>query len=123
MNDKRTKREGLENRLINFAIDINKIVCKLPNTYLGKIISSQITRSSTSLALNYGEDQDAESNKDFIHKMHICLKELRETYVSIKIIERAEIIEDFTAVLKVKTEANELISIFIASINTAKRHK
>jgi len=78
-----------------------------------------MSRSSTSPALNYGEAQAAESTKDFIHKMRIGLKELRETMVGIKIIEKAEIFDKHQEVLTLKKEVNELISIYVSSINTA----
>ncbi|WP_326935010.1 four helix bundle protein [Flavobacterium sp. PL11] len=77
-------------------------------------------RSGTSPALNYGEAQSAESTKDFIHKMGICLKELRETFVRLKIIEKSNLISDMSNLLIAKAEANELISIFVSSIKTAK---
>ena len=78
-----------------------------------------MSRSSTSPALNYGEAQATESTKDFIHKMRIGLKELRETMVGIKIIEKAEIFDKHQEVLTLKKEVNELISIYVSSINTA----
>lgn len=86
------------------------------------ICLGQITRSSTSPALNYGEAQSAESKKDFIHKMGICLKELRETFVCLKIIEKANLSTDLESVKRAKTEANELISIFVSSIKTSKNN-
>ena len=119
--EKRSRREQLEDRLIDFAIEVNNILDKLPNTYLGNNLASQLTRSSTSPALNYGEAQGGESTKDFIHKMKISLKELRETYVGLKIIERGRLIKDVSDINLMKREANELISIFVASINTASK--
>ncbi|MBN4081342.1 four helix bundle protein, partial [Caldithrix abyssi] len=80
------KSEQLENRLIDFAVDIMNLAETLPNTRSGNYISGQIIRSGTAPALLYGEVRAAESKKDFIHKMKIALKELRETLVSLKII-------------------------------------
>jgi four helix bundle protein len=74
----------LEDRLIDFAIIVDDIVEVLPNTRLGNYISGQMIRSGCSPALNYGEAQSAESRNDFIHKMKLILKELRETMVSLK---------------------------------------
>lgn len=71
-------------------------------------------------ALNYGEAQSAESKKDFIHKMGICLKGLRETFNCLKIIERANLTSNAELINKLKIEVNELISIFVSSIKTAK---
>ena len=70
---------NLEERLIDFAMLILKIADELPNSYAGRHLGGQITRSGTSPALNYGEAQGAQSPAGFLHKMKICLKELRET--------------------------------------------
>lgn len=78
----------LEERLIDFAVIITDIVEALPNTRLGNYIAGQLVRSGISPSLNYGEAQSAESRNDFIHKMKIILKELRESMISLKIIER-----------------------------------
>ena len=117
----RNKREILEDRLIDFTIDVNNLIENLPNTNLGRTLSGQLSRSSTSPTLNYGEAQAAESTKDFIHKMGICLKELRETFAGIKIIKRGKLNPDVKEILRLREEANELISIFVASIKTAKK--
>ena len=64
--------------------------------------------------------QSAESTKDFIRKMCICLKELKESFVCLKIIEKSNLTSDLTNLTIVKTEVNELISIFVSSIKTVK---
>ena len=102
----------LEERLIDFAIIISDIVDSLPGSRLGNYIAGQLVRSGCSPALNYGEAQSAESRNDFIHKMKIILKELRESLVSIKIIERKKL-HDMTSVLKAKDECNQLVAIFV----------
>src|SRR4030042_3876498 len=91
MERKRMTKSELEERLIDFAVDIIKLATTLPKTFAGKHLSEQIIRSGTSSALNYGEAQSAESRKDFIHKIKIILKELRETLICLKIIERAKL--------------------------------
>ena len=123
INDLRIKmdRFDLENRLISFAALIIKMAESLPNTPIGIYLKGQIVRSGTSPALNYGEVQSAESKKDFIHKMSICLKELRETFVGIKIIKSSELIIKNKLLDECYTENNELISIFVKSIETAKK--
>ena len=110
-------RSELEERLIVFAVMIMKIADSLPNTRSGVTIANQIVRSGTSPALNYGEAQSAESTKDFIHKCQIVLKELRETLVSLKIIQRANLLKDVELEIK---ENNELISIFVETVNKLK---
>ena len=79
---KRQKKDyDLEDRLVDFAVIILDITEKLPNTYGSNHLSKQITRSGTAPALIYGEAQAAESKADFVHKMKMGLKELRETYI------------------------------------------
>jgi len=81
----------LEERLIDFVVVVSDIVEQLPNTRLGNYLAGQLVRSGCSPALNYGEAQSAESRNDFIHKMKIILKELRESLISLKIIERKKL--------------------------------
>jgi four helix bundle protein len=81
----------LEERLIDFAVAIVDVVESLPNSKAGNHIANQLIRSGTSPAPNYGEARSAESRKDFIHKMKISLKELRETMIWLKIIARKRI--------------------------------
>ena len=75
------KPQELEDRLINFAVMVIGVVEVLPNSKAGNHIAGQLVRSGTSPAPNYGEARSAESRKDFIHKMKISLKELRESVI------------------------------------------
>ena len=111
----------LEERLIDFAVIITDIVEALPNTRLGNYIAGQLVRSGLSPALNYGEAQSAESRNDFIHKMKVILKVLRESMISLKIIER-KAIHNVDKTVAAKSECNQLISIFVKSIETAKKN-
>ena len=113
----------LEERLIDFAVRIIRIAESLPKTKIGNHIAGQLIRCGTSPAPNYGEAQSAESRSDFIHKMKICLKELRETKVWLKIIIRANLIKHKSKLEPDIIENDELISIFVASIKTAKQNK
>src|SRR5690349_1998478 len=70
---------GLEDRLVGFGTIACQLADRLPRTPLGQHAALQLARSSTSTFANYGEVQGAESRRDFIHKLGICLKELRET--------------------------------------------
>ena len=83
---------------------------------------NQLYRSSTSPAFNYGEAQSAETRRDFIHKMKISLKELRETMVGLKFIDRGNYKPDVAQLKALLIETNELISIFVVSIQTAERN-
>lgn len=117
------KKFDLEERLIDFAVLILEVGESLFNTRAGNHIGGQIVRSGTSPALNYGEAQSAESRNDFVHKFKIILKELRETNVSLKIIKRKPLTKKIELTDKAMKECNELISIFVKSIETANRNK
>ena len=121
MNPKSNSKYDLEDRLIEFAVRIIDLAEALPRTVASKNLGSQIVRSGTSPALNYAEAQSAESKNDFVHKMKICLKELRETLVCLKIILLKGYFKEnkLAALLK---ENSELISIFVKSIQTAKNN-
>jgi len=95
----------------------------LPKTKVGKHVGWQLLRSGTSPAPNYGEAQGAESRSDFIHKMKICLKELRETRVWLKIIAKTKLIKPELKLKLIVEENDQLISIFVASIKTARKNK
>jgi four helix bundle protein len=117
------KKYDLEERLIKFSLLVIDIVEMLPNTRTGNHIAGQLLRSGTSPAFNYGEAQVAESRNDFIHKMKICLKELKETHIALQIVSRKSLVEDFKVVDKSINECKELIAIFISSIETARKNK
>jgi four helix bundle protein len=112
----------LEDRLIAFAVLIIKIVESMPNTKAGIHLAGQLVKSGTSPALNYGEAQSAESRKDFIHKMKISLKELRESFICLKIISIAKLHKSDDLINEVLTENDELISIFVKSVETARKN-
>ena len=117
------KAYDLEDRLIDFAVRIIQIAESLPKTKVANHITGQLIRCGTSPAPNYGEAQSAESRADFIHKMKVCLKELRETRVWLRMIVRAKLIKPVTKLDSLIQENNELISIFVTSIRTAKKGK
>lgn len=111
----------MEDRLINFAALIIEICESLPNSQAGKILSDQLIKSGTSCALNYGEARGAESRKDFIHKTKIVLKELRETLVGLKIIDKSNMYENSKKLQFALNENNELVSIFVTSTKTMQK--
>ena len=116
------KKFDLEDRLIDFAISIDGIIEKLPNTRLGKHLAGQMIRCGTSPALNYGEAQSSESTNDFIHKCKVILKELREVRVCLKIIRKKPLLPKEKTDKELQ-ENNELIAIFLKSIDTAKKNQ
>ena len=115
-------RYDLEDRLLKFAADIVELTESLPNTRAGNHIAGQLLRCGTSSLSNHGEVEAAESRRDFVHKLRICLKELRETERWLRLLSRAKNIgtpANFTSCLN---EVEELIRIFVASIRTAERN-
>ena len=120
---KEDKTYDLEERLIDFAVRIIRMAESLPKTKVVNHITGQLIRCGTSPAPNYWEAQSAESRADFIHKMKVCLKELRETRVWLLMIVRANLIKPVSKLDSLIQENNELISIFVTSIRTAKRSK
>jgi four helix bundle protein len=117
------KKFDLEDRLIDFAIQICGITDLLPRSLFAKNIAGQITRSSTSPALNYGEAIEAVSRKDFIHKMSICAKELRETKIALKLIQRRNYSGTEMLVKSALNESEQLLAIFASSIRTARNNQ
>ena len=117
-----TTNYDLEERLVAFSVQIIDIVNEMPDSKASNHLSGQLLRSGTSVSLNYGEAQSGESRKDFIHKMKIVLKELRETFVCLKVIQKSKSFRTDSKIVSAKTENNELIAIFVKSIYTAERN-
>ena len=109
--------ELLSDRLVAFSLAILAAVREMQRDRICNPLGDQIVRSATSSSLNYGEARSAESKKDFIHKLCVVLKELRETQNCLKLLCGHGC---FPANLPVQKECSELIAIFIASINTAR---
>jgi len=119
---KKLTPQEMEERLIEFASRIIDLAEALPKTAAAKHLGGQILRSGTSPALNYGEAQGAESREDFVHKMKICLKELRETLVCLKIIAKRNWFSE-KKLTPLIAENNELVSMFVTSVKTATQSK
>jgi four helix bundle protein len=110
---------NLEDRLIDFAVLVINFVESLPGTKSALHLGGQLLRSGTSPSLNYGEARSGESKNDFIHKMKVCLKELRESYNCLRILHRARLCPSEQKNQDLIKECNELICIFVKSIVTA----
>lgn len=111
-------QQQLEDRLIEFSVCIIEILKTIEQSLVGITLCKQLIRSGTSSALNYGEARDAESKKDFIHKLKIILKELRESHINLKIIKRANLSSSPEALDSLLDECNQLIAIFVSTIKT-----
>ena len=121
----KNRKFDLEERLLEFASAVIDLSEKLPNSRAGNHVAGQILRSGTSPYPNHGEAEDAESREDFVHKLKICLKELRETHRWARSIKRkgwVMDVKDNTTLDFILSEADELIRIFFSSIQTAKRN-
>jgi len=113
------KGDDIQERLVDFAVRIVKLCDNLPSSYVGCHFANQLLRSGTSPAANYAEARGAESNKDFVHKLKICLKELNESNIWLQIMTRSEIFSE-AKMQDISQECNELARIINASIKTAK---
>lgn len=112
-------RFQLEDRLLSFALSINKLTLGLQPDGFNIILKEQVLRSSISVPLNYAEAHSAESKRDFLHKMKICLKELRETKMALRLLASANQSSNGFEINGTLRESDELISIFVASIRTS----
>ena len=111
----------MEDRLLEFTAKIVRLADSLPNTKAGNHIAGQLLRCGTSPLANHGEVEAAESRKDFVHKLRICLKELRETWRWLRLIGRLQLAKA-TELRAALTEVEELIRIFAASARTTEKN-
>ena len=117
------RKYDLEDRLLEYAASIVRFVEKMPNTRAANHVGGQLLRSGTSPLFNHGEAQAAESSNDFVHKMKICLKELRESQRALRLIEKVPLTVVAADLCPLLKETDELIRIFVASIRTSKDKK
>ena len=116
------KGDDIQERLIDFAVNIIHFTAKLPKSAAGKHIAGQLLRSGTSPAPNYAEARSAESPNDFIHKLKIALKELNETIVWLQIITRGKMLP-MDECINLQKECDELCRIISASVKTSRRRR
>lgn len=114
------KGADIEERMLDFAVRVGKAIDALPDTRLGRHIAGQLVRSGTSPAPNYAEACAAESKKDFVHKLAIVLKELRESSVWIRLIVKSDLIPEQRLEL-LRDECDQLCKIIAKSLVTAKK--
>ena len=114
-------RQDLSSRFVQYSVRIIRVTTALPKTEEGLHIRRQMLRSGTSAGANYQEARGAESRRDFIHKMQIVLKELRETHYWLRVIEAAALIPS-QRLSEMLQESDELISIVVKSLVTARRN-
>jgi len=112
----------LQKRLVQFSAQIVSIDQVFRPVFASRHLYMQMVRSSTSAALNYGEAQMAETRKDFIHKIGLVVKELKETEVNLEVVEEVKLCKDPVLLQNLLMECKELIAIFMATRNTARRN-
>ena len=110
----------LHKRLIAFSVLVCRIVESLPSNRVGRHVAGQLLRCGTAPAPNHGEAQSAESRRDFIHKMGVCLKELRESKRALRLAHRAKLVKPASKIEPLLAETEELIRIFFTGIRTAR---
>jgi four helix bundle protein len=113
----------LEDRLLKYAVRIIRVAESMKRFTAGLHIADQLLRSGTSPYGNHGEAEGAESRDDFIHKLRVCFKELRESRRWLRLIQRAELIDKPELLGALIDEADELVRVFAQSIQTARRHQ
>src|SRR6266568_2024010 len=118
----KSRADELENRLIDFAVRIINLSANLPKTPAGRHIAGQIMRAGTSPAPNYGEARGAESHADFVHKLRIVFKELNETSIWLRVIDKGQIVRR-TLLVQILEENIELCKIFTSSLKTARQRR
>ncbi|MGA7394885.1 MAG: four helix bundle protein [Terrimicrobiaceae bacterium] len=113
----------LEDRLLEYAVRVIRVTESTKRIRAGLHIADQLLRAGTSPYGNHGEAEGAESRDDFVHKLRVCFKELRESRRWLKLIQRAELIDRPELLGGVIKEADELVRIFAQSIQTARKHQ
>lgn len=116
------RKFDLEQRRIKFSVSAIRLTEKLPASFAGKHLSGRLIRSAAAPALHYGEAQSAESGNDFIHKLKIALKELRETKNNLLIVHQMAWLDD-KELSSAVSETIELILIFSKSITTTQKNR
>jgi len=117
------RKYDLRDRLIDFGVRVLGVVDALPGGRVGNHIAGQGVRCGTSPAANYGEALGAESRNDFLHKIRVVLKELRETCVWLTFVQRKSLIKPARRLNPLSGECNELVAILAASVNTVQRNR
>lgn len=114
-----SRGQDIENRLIKFAVRIVKLSNNLPKNRAGNHIGGQLLRSGTAPAAHYAEARNAESNRDFVHKMRLGMKEINESHIWLRIIIDSELIKA-NLINDLHQECEELCRIFGASVHTSR---
>lgn len=113
----------LEDRLLEFAVRVVRVTESMHRTRAGSHVADQLLRAGTSPYGNHGEAEGAESRQDFVHKLKVCYKELRESRRWLRLVQRTPLVAKPELLTEILKEADELIRIFAASIRTAQSNR
>ncbi len=113
----------LEDRLLEYAVRVIRVTEKMKPSRAGEHIADQLLRSGTSPYGNHGEAEGAESRKDFVHKLRVCFKELRESRRWLRLVQKAELISQPKLLDDLLIESDELVRIFAKSLQTASKNE
>jgi four helix bundle protein len=119
MSEVRRPGKEISGRLLDFATDVLALTNRMGRTASGRYLANQLVRAACSAGANYQESRGAESRADFVHKMHIVLKELRESLYWLTLVERSHMVAG-ESVASLVREADELVSILVKALVTAK---
>jgi four helix bundle protein len=114
---------NLEERLLEYAVRIIRVTESMKRSPAGVYVADQLLRSGTSPYGHHGEVEGAESRDDFIHKLRVCFKELREARRWLRLVQRMPLVAKPARLDGIVAEAGELVRIFAASIRTAERNR
>ena len=117
------QKYDLEERLLEFSVRIIRVSESIERSRAGLHVADQLMRAGTSPYGNHGEAEGAESRDDFIHKLGVCHKELRESRRWLRLVQRAPLVAKPALLDSLIGEAEELVRIFAASIRTAKTNR
>jgi len=115
------RNQQFDERYLAFAAGLLKLLPHLPRNKVGAHLSDQLFRSGTSVGAHFQESRGAESKADFIHKLGMALKEARETYYWLRLIEKGEVLPA-VQLSELLRESNEIVAMLTASVITAKEH-
>jgi four helix bundle protein len=115
------KGDDLAERLLEFAVRVLRVVDALPKSTVGRNVGGQLARAGTAVGSHYEEARGAESRADFIHKLGIAWKELRESRYWLRLIQKAQLVKP-ELLEGLFQESNELNAVLMQSITTAKKN-
>jgi four helix bundle protein len=119
--EKRERGDDLETRLCEYGGEVSRLVESLPDSKPGRHVTDQLFRSATSAGANYAEARGAQSQGDFIHKLGLANKEMRESFYWVRLVAAAEMVDDNLRPLL--QEGDELVAMLTSALQTARTNQ